>query len=157
MPKCICAKQAEFQLFLPFTVSDNVTIDCVIMKGYDIFDTCPDAGFNCPSVCRLLCSGWIRCDWQTPMNNLFHKGFTSSLRKSRKIIFALYPFKSQICTCHNSWAVITCANWWSDHIIISSVAVTCVYEICIMGSWPFSGMGLSASLINGDYSQLAGN
>ena len=26
------------------------------------------------------------------------------------------PIKSQFCTCHDSWAVVTCANLWTDQI-----------------------------------------
>ena len=31
------------------------------------------------------------------------------------------PTRSQICTCHNSWAVVTCAKLWSAHFIIFHV------------------------------------
>ena len=34
-------------------------------------------------------------------------------------IHSNYSIRPQVCTCHNSWAVVTCAKLWSDWINIS--------------------------------------
>ena len=45
------------------------------------------------------------------------------------------PVRSQICTCHDSWAVVTCAKLWSDHMIIFRArAIRNFCEIWIMSS-----------------------
>ena len=44
------------------------------------------------------------------------------------------PIRSQICACHDSWAVMTCAKLWSDWIII----------IHVTGTWMFARFGLWA-------------
>ena len=49
-----------------------------------------------------------------------HQGFINSYSKSRKKkSYCPYlknndPIRSQFCTCHDSWAVVTCANLWPD-------------------------------------------
>ena len=46
--------------------------------------------------------------------------------------------RSQICTCHNSSAVVTCANLWSDRIIKMKIRAIIFYKkISIMSSSVF--------------------
>ena len=52
----------------------------------------------------------------------FHIWFRSSLSTSHKkscdyYLMNNYPIRSQFCTCHDSWAVVTCANLWPDWVI----------------------------------------
>ena len=54
--------------------------------------------------------------------NSFHKEFMSLLSNSCKYICYSYMksidlIRSQFCTCHDSWAVMTCAKLWHDWII----------------------------------------
>ena len=39
------------------------------------------------------------------------------MRKCQQIDFSGIAVKSQICTCHDSWAVVACAKLWPDWII----------------------------------------
>ena len=63
---------------------------------------------------------------------LFHKGLMSSLVKSCENFLCCnyhydYPIRSQICTCHGSWAFFTWAKLWLNHITIFQVRITRVY------------------------------
>ena len=45
-----------------------------------------------------------------------------------------YPIRSQICICHDSWAVVTCAKLWPDWIIIvkvRSISIFTIYGLCV--------------------------
>ena len=54
-----------------------------------------------------------------------------------------YPISLQICTCHNSSAVVTCAKLWTDWIIIFQERATWFFQdldyelinLCEMGLW----------------------
>ena len=68
----------------------------------------------------------------------FHKGFMSSQLKSCKNSLHYNPdsdnpMSSQICTFHNSSAVVTCAKLWPDRIIIFSVKAT--WFLTRLGLW----------------------
>ena len=63
----------------------------------------------------------------------FHKGFISSWFKYCENFFCSsydynYQIWSQICTCHGSWAVVTCAKLWPDLIIIFQVKSMCSFS-----------------------------
>ena len=61
--------------------------------------------------------------WEWSMTRWsFHKQFKSSKPNSCKLIISLTyenydHLKSQFCTYHDSWAVMTCAKLWPDGII----------------------------------------
>ena len=38
-----------------------------------------------------------------------------------------YPIKSQFCTCHDSWAVVTCVKFWRDFVIIIKVKTSRIF------------------------------
>ena len=53
-----------------------------------------------------------------------------------------HPNRSKFCACHNSWAVVTCAKLWPDHIIRIKVRVKIVFsKIFMMSSWIVSKIG----------------
>ena len=63
----------------------------------------------------------------------FGKGFRRSLFKySGNSVHSNFnsndPIRSQFCTCHNSWAVMTCANLWPDMLCISKVRATHFFQ-----------------------------
>ena len=54
---------------------------------------------------------------------LFHKGFMRSWLKSENTVCCNHNSDDQIrseiiCSCHDSWAFMTCAKLWPDYIII---------------------------------------
>ena len=63
----------------------------------------------------------------------FHNRLMSWWSKSCKTTCSFYvenddPIKSQFCTCHDSWAVVTCANLWADGIIRIVVTSRIIFE-----------------------------
>ena len=76
---------------------------------------------------RMLGSGYGPICW-----GLFHKGFMNSQLKSCENfvgsnVVSYNLIMSQFCTCHDSWAVMTCAEFWHDWIIIFNVRATCIF------------------------------
>ena len=80
--------------------------------------------------------------WQSAMQcdqpSIWHQGpisqqFMSSFLKSHKSSFYSNfnsnngNIRSQICTCHDSRAVVTCAKLWPDWIIIFYVRTLCIF------------------------------
>ena len=65
------------------------------------------------------------------MLGLFHKGLWADvwdiINKISSYFYSNNPIRSQICTCHNSSAVVGCAKFWTDMIIIFYVRAICVY------------------------------
>ena len=64
----------------------------------------------------------------------FHKVYMSSQLKSCEKFLCCDsdsddPNSSQICTCHDSWAVVTCAKLWTDLIIICQVRAAWICKI----------------------------
>ena len=46
------------------------------------------------------------------------------------------PIRPQLCTCHDSWAVVTCANLWPGWIIRIMIIINGnFHDISIMNSW----------------------
>ena len=58
--------------------------------------------------------------------SLWFKSYTNSLCS---ILYSSDQIRSQICTCHDSSAVMTRANLWPDPIIIIHVTATCIITI----------------------------
>ena len=95
------------------------------------------AKFGCNNFFEI----WIRTkissvkfqsQWKSISNmhprNSFHKVFMSSWSKSHKDKCCFYLknnhlIRSQFCTCHDSSAVMTCANVWPDWIIRITITV----------------------------------
>ena len=62
--------------------------------------------------------------------------------------FAFILIKAQICTCHDSLAVVTCAKLCLDLIIIFQVRTVCIlFKIWMMSSWAICEMGHWNALI----------
>ena len=55
-------------------------------------------------------------------------------------------FRSQWCTCHNSSAVVTCANLWPDWLIRIIIPAKKILKITVMSSWTLREKGAPAVL-----------
>ena len=77
------------------------------------------------SVIWALClrGSWIQVRaWSLTFQGASHKWFMSLWLKSREYSLSSNSyfndlFRSQFCTCHDSWAVVGCAKLWPDLII----------------------------------------
>ena len=163
-PKCNCAMQADFQLCLSFVACNIIKLHCVIIKINYIFGTWPvGEGLIVPPSCRLLCSDCITCDWHWLVpGTQFTTGLETHDWNLEKLSLLHIWFSWSNHDINLQMArQLSCRDMctffsWLDHSLMSKSTIH-VYKIWIMSSWPLCGMGLSASLINGDYNQLAGN
>ena len=63
------------------------------------------------------------------MNSLWAHNQNLTKMKFCSQIYSDYTIRSQICTCHDSLAVMTCANLWLDRIIIFHTRATYVFTL----------------------------
>ena len=87
-------------------------------------------------------SAWVRCI-QEPVS----RGHMSSKTKSCQIMSCsnmkvYYPTRSQLCTCHDSIAVVTCADIWRDWINAIDIIIKYFQKIWIASSKTVCGMDL---------------
>ena len=68
------------------------------------------------------------------------------------VIILISQVRLQICTCHNSSAVVTCANLWSDLVIIFYVRTT--HTFSRFGLWPYKPF-MNGSLVTNEAEEFS--
>ena len=105
-------------LNLPQTLTSHTRHSCLALMGKieSVESTKKQNDSKCQETiasCQCCDGSWFIA-WDT-----FHKWFMSSWMKSYENVFCFnldlsHTIRSQMCTCHDSLAVMACAKLWSD-------------------------------------------
>ena len=126
LQNCLCSNCAIIFLCNPFCCR---SVYPWLLLSLTVLVACQAAGVNWLGRCR--CEAGLRtCVGYSP-STYFTNGYMSSNSKYCKDMYCSYvnnyQIRSQFCTCHDSWAVVTCATLLSDWIVKIEAMVQCIF------------------------------